>query len=372
MNSFFSFIALILCWIISFVKPSGWSQIIELPQIINIIIVSLSVIFYFALPYKHQNLPKWTIFGLILTFIVIPYLIENSLEGAEYLTAFLIVYIFSQCKITERVINLACWAIGIGGIAILYIYTNSELLLGWNDNSISMVGFFSFLFFSIQIVLKRKTKFFWFFNIITFIYLYFLFETECRSGMLFSVLTVVSIYFISFTRRLLKSRKNFIIILNIPLIVALLVLLIASNHDLLYALDNWSMEKFDKTIFNGRNFIWEEALEYFNQSYWMGTGEFLLNYHNSCIAVLSVFGILGYIYWIRYFYDIYKCLQNFLLDPIIMGCVISFTMIYIQQSVDLGFISTDYNMIPYMILGIALSRIFLINKNNNHISNANE
>lgn len=359
MNQFYSILIIVLIWIISFVEPSGWAGLIHLNEKVNTLIVFTSIVLY--LKTNTVRLPiSGKLFSCIVVFLaLIPFLISGKWEGASYLTSFLIVYITMQLKITAKVIKYSAWAIGTLGIFILSVYTFGKTLSGWNDNAISMVGLFSYLYFSIYLIYHRKDRSFWKWNIVTVVYLWLLFKTDCRSGMIFSILTVLCIYYANKTRLYLLNPRTKLFLLNFPIIISIVVLLIAASP-FFDSLDTWSIAKYHKPIFNGREVLWDDAIQWLWDSNLMGTGKFMTNYHNSGLAALSVFGIIGYIIWIKFFSRILNVIQSSIGDNIVFGCTLAFLVIYVQQSFDLGFISPIPNLLPYMILGIGLGRIRLL------------
>lgn len=158
MGQYLTIIMLIGIWIISFVEPSGWAALIHLPEKINYLILTLAAIFYFFSPSNRQKIPSSLGWLIALTFIAIPLIADNSWEGASYLVSFLTVYIVSQGTITPKVIKYTGLAIAAMGLVVLYIYVNGTILKGWNDNSISMVGLFSFMYFAIYLISTKGKK----------------------------------------------------------------------------------------------------------------------------------------------------------------------------------------------------------------------
>lgn len=126
----------------------------------------------------------------------------------------------------------------------------------------------------------------------------------------------------------------------------------------------WSIINYGKTIFNGREILWDLAFSQFSQTYFIGTGKFMMNYHNSGLAALSVFGVLGYLLWFRYFNVNLVQLKRYVNDDIVFASMYAFCLIFLQQSVDLGFISPYPNLLPYMILGVGLGRIRYLSRYN--------
>lgn len=209
MSKFWTFVMIVTVWILSFVEPSGWSLLLHLPEKVNWGILLLSVMLYMLHPLQRISLSKPLAFFLIISFILIPYFMWGSWEGASYLTAFMVVYVISQGTITEKIICYSGITIACLGLMVLFIYATGSLLSGWNDNAMSMTGLFSFLYFSIYLILVKDKGKFWFWNIVTIVYLQLLFSTDCRSGMLFSMIAVAGIIYSRLTKRLLRNSTLF-------------------------------------------------------------------------------------------------------------------------------------------------------------------
>ena len=365
MNQFFSILVIVLFWIISFVEPSGWAALFHLSERINALIVIISIALFFIYPDNRLPISQGQFWLTLIFLVLVPYINSSTWQGASYSIAFLVTYIVSQCRITKKVVRYTSWAISTLGLGVLYVYTRGSILSGWNDNAMSMAGLFSYLYFSIFLISKRGNKSFWMWNIVTIFYLMMLFETDCRSGMLFSILAVASIYYSIFTRNIIRGSKKRLLLLNIPFIVSLIAIYVATTP-LFDNLNQWSLQNYDKSIFNGREFLWGISYEFLRTSNYMGTGKFMVNYHNSGVAALSVFGIIGYICWIKFFNKNLYVMSYFISDEIVFGSMLAFLIIYLQQSVDLGFISDCPNLLPYMILGIGLGRVRLLQKKKYH------
>lgn len=359
MGQILTIAVIVLFWIVSFTLPSGWASAFELSEKTNTIIVSIAVLFFLLSPEKRLEISHRIFWWILISFVFIPVLMCGSMQGASYLVSFLVVYIVSQGKITPKVVKYSAIIIALLGIFTLNIYIHGNLLSGWNDNAMSMVGLFSFIYFLIFLIQKKRKKIFWIWNIVTIIYLDLLFMTDCRSGMLFAIIAVVGIVFASKTYKILSKPKLRLLILNAPLLLALLVIMIASTS-YFDVLDKWSIENFDKGIFDGREILWEKSLDYLKSTYLLGTGKFVINYHNSGIAAISVFGVIGYIFWIKFFSTNMKYMQKYISDDIVFGCILAFSIIFLQQAFDLGFISETPNLLPYIVLGVGLGRVRLL------------
>lgn len=352
----FTILFLVLCWILSLVNTSGWGMMMATPEKTNQLILALAALSLFRRSKTVIRLDPLLIFGLIATLVAIPIYLTGEWEGLDYFCALILVYVISRYKITASVIKPVCLAYAAGGLIILWIYLNGDILSGWNDNSISMVGLFSYLFFTIFLLLQNSRPKFIAWNIVTVIYLSYLYATNCRSGMVFSALAVACIIFRSRARKLLTHKFVDFLIINMPLIIAGIVIWIAST-DYFQELNLWSLRNYNKLIFNGRDELWQYSFDMLAQSDYLGTGKFLINYHNSGVAAISVFGILGYLCWMCYFVSLLWQLRRYMRDPIVFGATLCFCLIFLQQSVDLGFIFSTSNLIPYVALGVACGRV---------------
>ena len=179
---------------------------------------------------------------------------------------------------------------------------------------------------------------------------------DSRSAIISIVIAIATIFFQKEMVAFLKKKYRLLFLLNIPLIIAVLVANITDQH-LLDTLNKWSAHNTSKkTFFNGRNEIWMESFRELKKTTYLGIMYFQTNYHNSAVACLTAFGIGGYITWINSLYIIIKRCIRRLDDTYVYGSICAFFIIFVQQSVELGFITPTPNMIPYMCLGISLSR----------------
>lgn len=331
----------------------------HLPEKINTVILIVSIYFFFCKPSTRPRIPVSIVLLIIISFILLPELLHDSWEGATYLISFLTIYFVSQGKITPKVIRYSGLIIAGLGLVVLFLYVRGTFLSGWNENAISMVGLFSFIYFSIFLIEKKGSFRFWIWNIISLVYVGLLFDTDCRSGMLFSIIAVAGIFYMNKTLAIFNKSWFIILLLNAPLIIALFVIWI-SESSYFSELNDWSLIRYGKPIFNGRENLWDYSFTLLEQSDYLGTGRFRINYHNSGMAALSVFGVLGYISWILYFKNFLNQLKPYILDNIVFGSFLAFCLIFLQQSVELGFISPTPNLLPYMILGVGLGRIRLL------------
>lgn len=354
------FAGIMLVWASMVINPSGFGIAYYTPEITQIIIVIFALL-------KWQKIHKQRVSGItpysnsfawvlvIFSFVLLPLLTAQSINGLQYLTVFMVIYIYANTRITQRTMAVSGLAVAIGGIFILGVYSFTDILKGWNDNAISIFGIFSFFFYGISIYGQLSRRKIIEFVIISLLYIAALFSTASRGGMIFIVIAVLVLIYRDKLKRIMGSPKNVIIFLSIPLVVSLIVIAIA-NTSLYGQINAINLFETGKTLFNGREKIWMESYQKLIDSYLLGIGKFDFNYHNSAVACLTVFGILGYIGWISLFKNYIKRCLPYIDDFVVYGAISSFYLIFIHQSIELGFISECPMHLPYMILGIALGR----------------
>lgn len=349
-----------LVWASMVINPSGLGIAYHTPEITQIIIVIFALL-------KWQKTHKQRVSGItpysnsfawilvIFSFVLLPLLTAQSIEGMQYLTAFMAIFIYANTRITQRTMAVSGLAVAIGGIFILGVYSFTPILKGWNENAISIFGIFSFFFYGISIYGQLTRTKVVEFVIISIFYIAALFSTASRGGMVFIIIAVLVLIYRDNLKKIAGSPKIANIFLSTPLLLSLIVILIADTS--LYGRIN-AINLFEtgKTLFNGRENIWMESYKKLIDSYLLGIGKFDANYHNSAVACLTAFGILGYIGWILLFKDYIKRCLPYIDDYVVYGALSSFYLIFIHQSIELGFISFSPLYLPYMILGIALGR----------------
>lgn len=356
MNAFFCTLWILFVWVISFINPSGAAIAMGIDKLSVWIIYFFGAVLYLKkakgyLPYSKKN--NWF---LVLAFIILPFLLHGSIEGLTYLSSFIVVYITSKMNLSPRALFYSALGVAAGGLGVLFVYVYGSFLSGWNDNAIAMDGLFSFIFFSIYLNLVKGKWKFWVWSSVAILYLFLMFQTACRSAALTICLAVMAVVFRNKVVVWMEKKRFNQILINLPLLIALTTIII-SQTAYYQALNTWSELNFDKSIFNGRDSIWSDSLELLFKSNLLGVGEMKINYHNSGIACLATFGVLGYYAWVQYFKRILTFIKPYMRDAVIYGAVSAFCLIFFQQSFDLGFISPNPNYLPYLILGLAFSRL---------------
>ena len=349
-----------LVWASMVINPSGLGIAYHTPEITQIIITIFALL-------KWQKVHKQRVSGItlfsnsfawvlvIFSFVLLPLLTAQSINGLQYLTAFMVIYIYANTRITQRTMAVSGLAVAISGLFILGVYSFTDILKDWNDNAISIFGIFSFFFYGISIYGQLSRRKIIEFVIISILYIAALFSTASRGGMIFIVIAVLVLIYRDKLKQTVGSPKNVIIFLTIPLALSFIVIAIA-NTSLYGQINAINLFETGKTLFNGRENIWMDSYKKLIDSYLLGIGHFDYNYHNSAVACLTVFGIFGYIGWISLFKNYIKRCLPFIDDYVVYGALSSFYLIFIHQSIELGFISFSPLYLPYMILGIALGR----------------
>lgn len=356
MKNILFIIYVVLVWALSMVNASGLGLAYDTPSKTNLLI--LMWFWFVTRKYKIYGILKTNsilVLCTILSFIIFPLMTAGSFEGFSYLMMLPLVYCFSRQDVSETAINLSGYIVAGLGLFIIYVYTNTLILSGWNDNHIGMIVLFSYIYFSVSLYGNLSFKKVTVGLIISLLYIFMLSKTDSRSSIIFIILSVIFAYGGKLFKSLLQKRSFPFYALNIPLFISLICILFPELAVFEY-FENWSQENFDKSAFNGRDTLWIESYNRLFNSYFIGEGKFRINHHNSAVAVISVFGVIGYICWYKFFSKPIRLMQNFVNDKLVFGFLASFLLIFWQQSVELGFVSASPNMIPYMILGLGISR----------------
>lgn len=349
-------ISIVLCWIFSLVNVSGWGLLMRTPEKMCWIIFIWTL--YLMGIKGRRFLPKFGGFhllGILLFFILIPFIVSGKFDGALYLVSFLTIFCFSNINISEKELSVSSWIIGGLGLGLITIYARTEILSGWNDNGIAMLCLFSFIYFSVYFntASKRWQRFLsW---SIALIYAMMIAGTESRGALLFMLVMVFLMFAKNLVVDYICNPKIRFVILQIPLVVAVGAVWVA-NQSWFPEFDTWYKMNYNKPLFNGREILWLEAFEKM-LDYPFGRGEFVINYHNSAVACLGVFGVLGYFCWIKFFKKQLEVLTDYIDDYTVYAFTCAFIVIYLQQATELGFITSCPNMLPYMMLGLALGRV---------------
>lgn len=357
---------MIVLWILNLFNGTGLGMVYQTTEKTRSLIY-IAAIFIIIMKCREHHLwvdkQDFIIFGgMAFIFIAVSMFKGNGAMGLHYLTAFLLIYCLSKLNVYEKTVKLTGLVYAAMGLGVLYIYDYGSILSGWNGNTIGMTGLYSFLFFLISFHDVNSIRSKVIVVALTLIYIYLIIPTESRSCTWFAIIAVLFALSIFPRNIILKTDSRLYLWLLIPLLVALVVVII-SQGTYMQQLDLWSLQKFKKPIFNGRDEIWENGLNVLFNNLLFGRGNLEGNWHNCIITVLTAYGIIGSTLWVMAFQRILSRGRLWLRDSIVVGCIITFLMMYIQQSVELGLICEAPNLLPYIVLGVMLGRIKYLREN---------
>ena len=337
--------------------------------IVYIIAIVIAVIKYAFNRNLSIDTEDLLVFSFLFAFFVLDSLLNGfNLMGLDYLWVFFLIYLLSKFPVSELSLKIIGIGYAVAGIIVLAIYNFGTALSGWNPNSIAMIGLHSFLVFIIPFYQMKSFKGKIPIALVAILYVWLLSSTDSRSCMIFIIVGVLFSFSIIPQKIITASNRRILFWLLIPLVVAIVIVLI-SKGPYMEALNKWSYEQYNKPLFNGRDTLWEQGFRILFEHPFFGTGEIGSNRHNTIVECLIAYGIIGLLIWL---FSLYKLLSKGRLfldspnenDNIIIGCIVSFFVFYVQQTVELGMFSTAPNIIPYMIIGIMFGRIKLLTSNN--------
>ena len=358
MHSLFFTAGVMLVWVSSLLNGTGLGRQYHT----NVITIAALWIFALAGGVKRRatGIPEdifWAYGGMIVTFIGSAMLRGNLKGAAAYLSCLLIIYIFSHTKVTNNSMRLAGLAVYILGLAILVIYNYGTQLSGWNENSIAMIGLFSYVIFMAGFYDLRSGWSRFLMLAAGGIMFWLTMATDSRSCLFALIIAMVLAIVMRPAPVFLRSKRFIVFLLLIPLLVAIITMALSAGG-FVDGLNTWSLQRFNKPIFNGRDELWLTALRELTEHPFFGSGDIASNsLHNTAMACLSGFGVVGYAFWVWSLFVVLKRGQSFISDPIVTGCMTVFLLMNIQQSVELGMFSENPNLLIYLPLGIMLGRV---------------
>lgn len=360
-----------LLWLVGFTHGSGFGEAYNILNTTK----SLVTIILLGLLLVRSSAFRVNIGGVLAVLAILYIAFYNELKNdkavIDYLWVWFIIPIVSLFPLQKVQMKWIGIVFGAVSTLVLLIGNVTNVFDGWDGNSVSLMQFFSYtVFMSVYIDVKDKKTIR---NIVLFsiVYLFLLSAFDSRGAMLFSIAMLLCTISVIPVEKFLKKR-TIIIILLIPLIIAVLITTI-NDFAFVEKLNDWSLKTFQKPIFNGRDTIWESGFETWWESPFVGNGSFALAdyYHNNAVAILVASGAIGYFLLIS---TIYKFLNRGLVwleDSVVRGLITAFLIIWLQQAVEKGLISSQPNVIPYLLLGLLCARInTLEGKNGKRINNS--
>lgn len=360
MNSILYTSIMVLLWILNLLNDSGLGQTYQTTAKMRMLIMAIFLLVVIVENRKHKSQIRRNdiiIFGAMICVIGFGSFFKNfGYMGFHYTYVFLLIYIMSRISVKMIAVKMTGLAYVCLGMGILYIYAYGSILSGWNGNTIGMIGLYSFLIFLISYYDVKSIKSKIIVAVITVVYSVLIAETDSRASILFAVIAVLFAFSILPKTLIVKNDRRYYFWLLIPLLIAILVVAI-SHSAYMERLDAWSVEKFQKTIFNGRDKLWESGFSLIYENLFFGGGSMQGNWHNCMITMFMAYGCVGGALWIMSIHRILAKGRNWIADRIVSGSIITFIIMYIQQSVELGLVSEFPNILPYVVLGMMLGRV---------------
>ena len=299
----------------------------------------------------------YTVLIMAVVFVGVSFAYNRGTSGVMGFWVYMLVYILSRVKVTVEAQRLTSIAYGILGLAILYIFDYMDALDGWNPNSIAMIGLFSFLIFTIPFYGMTDWRSLITMPMVGAAYAFLIWPTDSRSCIIVVIVMLLLVFRIIPVKRLMSSSMAMFVVLLVPLFVAVFVCLFSAFGDI-SGLMEWSKETFGKEIFSGRDQTWMHGFSLLAEKPLFGNGSVTSGYwHNSALACLTAFGVVGYSLWTKLFHLILKEGQPYLDDVCVTGSMVAFLALYCHQSVELGIFAPTPSLLPYAILGILLGRV---------------
>lgn len=355
-------IGMVALWVVNLFNGTGLGDAYNTTQLASMVVLVIAIGCLGAQALRDRDIlvPRpyfFTIVPMAIIFVGVAMLNQQGLEDLEGFWVYLIVYILSKTKPSVKTLRLTAFCYGVLGLLILVIYNYMSILSGWNANSIAMIGLFSFLIFTIPFFGMKDWRSRIMVPLAGMAYVYLILPTDSRSCSVAIVVTLLLVLRIIPVKKILKSPGSIFLVLLVPLFVAIAVCLLSTFGNI-SGLMAWSKETFGKELFSGRDVIWLDGFKRLSQNFFFGTGKMLAGYwHNSALACLTAFGVVGYYLWIRLFHLILREGIRYTYDTCVEGSMVAFLAIYCQQSVELGIFAPNPSLLPYVILGILLGRV---------------
>lgn len=352
---------MVLLWVIALLNGTGLGMTYHTTEYARILALAVALLLFLWNERTHRS---WQIsleyflkvFLMAGLFFTVSYMQGYEKVGLECLWAFLITYIVSLTRPSHGDLYMVGIAFAALGLVILFIFNYMTALDGWNPNSIAMIGLFSYLVFTIPFYGIRDVKSMIMISLVGAAYVFLLWPTDSRSCSLAIVLDLLIVFRVIPLDKILAAKWRMHLALQIPLLVALFGCALAITADM-NALNSWSLEEFGKTLFSGREETWRSAFTAISDKLVFGSGYVDSGtYHNSAVACLVAYGVVGYGLWIGLFATMLREALPWREDICTAGAMSAFFVIFWQQAVELGLFSGVPNLIPYAVLGVMLAR----------------
>lgn len=353
----------VLIWLVGFTHYTGFGQSYEIIDKAKILILAL-FLYCIVIYHKKYNFSLGNVFvAVILVYMIVINEARNERSIENYIWVWLLVPIFKIFTVQKTQFKLVGFAYGVAAIGVLIIGNATSVFAGWDGNSVSMVQFFSYTVFVASLSDTKDKKNIRRIVLYSVIYLYLLNTFNSRSTQLFSIVMLLCVLSVIPFRRY-YGKPLILFVLLFPIIIAAVIVLV-KDFPIIEALNDWSYEVFNKPLFNGRDTIWKMGFDKWKEAAIIGNGNLAqYSYHNSAITTLVGAGVVGYVILIGASYKILSRAIKWIDDSVVYGLATAFLVIWMQQSVELGLITSEPNVIPYMILGLLYARIHTLGNGN--------
>ena len=280
----------------------------------------------------------------------------------DYLWVYLLIPLIALLPVEKAQMRLVALMYGALGGAVLFLANYGSVFRGWNPNSVGMIAFFSYMVFVSSFSEVRNKRAIFALVVYSLIYFSWLEILNARSSALFSIAAFLCVFSIIPLRSIVRVKQFLPLVLLAPLLLAVVVVLIRDTP-IDTALNLWSWEHFNKPIFNGRENIWAWGFRDWWKAPIFGSGTLNGSFHNSAVTMLYGCGAAGFVVWVSGTRNMLRRGLAHLDDSVIYGLLIAFLMIWLQQSLELGMVAPQANVVPYGILGLLLGRVKTLENN---------
>lgn len=350
-------------WLIGFTYDTGYGIGYDILGKTKILVLAL-FLFCIVIYHKKYNFSLGSVFvAFMLVYMILINETRNNRSIENYIWVWLLIPVLKLFPVQKAQFKLIGFAYGIATIGVLLIGNVTGIFSGWDGNSVSIMQFFSYTVFMASLSDTKDKKNIRRIILYSAVYLYLLNAFESRSAQLFSVIMLLCMLSIIPFRKF-YGKPLILLALLLPMIIAVVIVLV-KDLPVVEVVNDWSYDIFNKPIFNGRDFIWGMGFDTWKKAPFIGNGNLAqYSYHNSAITCLVGAGIIGYAILIGVCYKILSGAIKWINDSIVYGLATAFLIIWMQQSVELGLITSAPNVIPYMILGLLYARINTLESEN--------
>ncbi len=349
-------------WLVALLYQAGIGTVYGVYDKAKLLVYAL--VLYEIVWTKRWRKINRTSFLLILAILMIC-LYTSYLYGhhiLDYIWLYFLIPLIGKMKIQEVPLRMVAILYGILGMVVLFLYNYGTVFSGWNTNSIAMLAFFSSAVMIMAFNETRNLRVLFFLLLYFVVYYQWTEALNSRSGLLFTIIMLAGVLGWIPLRGWLSNKKTIFFLLLFPLLVAILLCLV-KNAGFVSKLEVWSYATFNKPIFNGRDELCYKGFMTWIKHPIIGNGNLSANnWHNSAVTMLVGAGIVGIALWVGCTYKVLIRGLQYLEDQYVLGLMIGFMAIWLQQTVELGLVAGQANAIPYAMLGLLVGRVRTIER----------